>query len=261
MQPFVIITGLLIGKAVSALNTGCDDMKFKRIDTDTVRCLISESELNENGLEIADFVNNKEKTEDFLRKIINMAEKEVDYKVQGGPISVQVAVVDNNTLALTLSEKQEQNILEMLQNLRSAVEALAIATKQPEAVPAEETEKKTVQKKTSAQKKNSVDLGKRLDRDIYELEFESFDHFLKYCNSITIGSLVENCLYKIESNGCYYLLLTKDPMTDNELCKLLGASLDFTRGIYSDGRMKAYLEEHGICILPEHAIQHVKELD
>lgn len=37
--------------------------------------------------------------------------------------------------------------------------------------------------------------------------------------------------------------------------------MDFTRGIYSDGRMKAFLEEHGVCILPEEAIQHIKEMD
>ena len=51
-------------------------MRFKRIDEETVRCLISESELNENGLELEDFLNNKGKTEDFLKKIISMAQQE-----------------------------------------------------------------------------------------------------------------------------------------------------------------------------------------
>ena len=37
-------------------------MKFKRIDTETVRCLISEEELSENGLVLDDFFNNKGKT-------------------------------------------------------------------------------------------------------------------------------------------------------------------------------------------------------
>ena len=84
---------------------------------------------------------------------------------------------------------------------------------------------------------------------------------MQYCDSIYIDFPVENSLYKLNSNECYYLLLTKEPMTNNQLCKLLGASLEFTRGIYSDGRMKAYLLEHGTCILPEEALQHMKELD
>ena len=97
--------------------TGSDDMKFKRIDTETVRCLISEEELSENGLVLDDFFNNKGKTEEFVRRVIAMAEQEVDYRVQGGPVSVQVAVLDNRMLALTLSEKQEQNIMEMIKNV------------------------------------------------------------------------------------------------------------------------------------------------
>ena len=59
-------------------------MKFKRIDTETVRCLISEEELSENGLVLDDFFNNKGKTEEFVRRVIAMAEQEVDYRVQGG---------------------------------------------------------------------------------------------------------------------------------------------------------------------------------
>ena len=49
-------------------------MKFKRIDTETVRCLISEEELSENGLVLDDFFNNKGKTEEFVRRVIAMAE-------------------------------------------------------------------------------------------------------------------------------------------------------------------------------------------
>ena len=57
-------------------------MRFKRIDVDTVRCIISEEELMENGLEVDDFLQNDGRTESFLRKIISMAEEEVGYKVQ-----------------------------------------------------------------------------------------------------------------------------------------------------------------------------------
>ena len=234
-------------------------MRFKRIDEDTVRCLISESELNENGLELDDFLHNKGKTEDFLRKIIAMAEQEVDYKVQGGPVSVQVAVLENHTLALTLSEKQEQNILDMLKNLRSAVEVLAGVTK--EGAEALESSTNKFEQKFLGNDIRQDTVEKRLERDVYELEFVSLQDFMKYCENIYIDFPVESSLYKLGSNGYYYLLLTKEPMTNNQLCKLLGASLDFTRGIYSDGRMKAYLLEHGVCVIPTKALQRIQGLD
>ena len=101
-------------------------MRFKRIDVDTVRCIISEEELMENGLEVDDFLQNDGRTESFLRKIISMAEEEVGYKVQGGNITIQVAVLPEHTLALTFSEKPELGISNMLENLKSAVESLEL---------------------------------------------------------------------------------------------------------------------------------------
>ena len=85
---------------------------------------IKEEELMENGLEVDDFLQNDGRTESFLRKIISMAEEEVGYKVQGGNITIQVAVLPEHTLALTFSEKPELGISNMLENLKSAVESL-----------------------------------------------------------------------------------------------------------------------------------------
>ena len=92
---------------------------------DTVRCIVSETELNENGLQMDDFLQNDGKTEEFLRKIVSMAEDEVGFKVQGGPLSVQVAVLPEHLLALTFSERPDSNILNILQNLKSAVDSLS----------------------------------------------------------------------------------------------------------------------------------------
>ena len=226
-------------------------MKFKRIDTETVRCLISEEELSENGLVLDDFFNNKGKTEEFVRRVIAMAEQEVDYRVQGGPVSVQVAVLDNRMLALTLSEKQEQNIMEMIKNLRSAVEVLKEVTNQTAGQP--ETEKPAEKAEKSIE--DLIREGGRLDRDIYEL-----DHVMRFCAAVICGDVVKSSLYKLAGNDRFYLLLEKEPLTDAEFCKLLGASLDFAEAIYSDGRMKAYLEEHGTLLLKEQAVQQLHSL-
>ena len=45
-------------------------MRFKRISTDTVRCIVTEDELEANGLAMDDFLSNDGRTEEFLRKMI-----------------------------------------------------------------------------------------------------------------------------------------------------------------------------------------------
>ena len=102
-------------------------MRFKRISTDTVRCIVTEDELEANGLAMDDFLANDGRTEEFLRKMITLAEQETGFKVQGGPMTIQVAVLPENTLALTFSEKQGGNLMELLEGLRSAMSNLSEA--------------------------------------------------------------------------------------------------------------------------------------
>lgn len=113
-------------------------MRFKRISTDTVRCIITQDELQENGLEMDDFLSNDGRTEEFLRKMIALAEQEVGFKVQGGPMTIQVAVLPENTLALTFSEKQSGNLMELLEGLRSAMSNLSEAVNEKAREKAEE---------------------------------------------------------------------------------------------------------------------------
>ena len=54
-------------------------MRFKRISTDTVRCIVSQDELIENGLNMDDFMSNSGRTEEFLRKMLTQAEQEVGF--------------------------------------------------------------------------------------------------------------------------------------------------------------------------------------
>ena len=102
-------------------------MRFKRVSTDTVRCIVTQDELKENGLEMDDFLSNNGRTEEFLRKMIALAEQEVGFKVQGGPLTIQVAILSENKLALTFSERQTGNLMELLEGLRSAMSNLSNA--------------------------------------------------------------------------------------------------------------------------------------
>ncbi len=253
-------------------------MKFKRINVDTVRCLISEEELTANGLEVDDFLTNDGKTDNFLRKMITRAEEEVGYKVQGGNISIQVSVLPEHIIALTFSEKPNGGIMNMLENLKSAVENLSKTGKEEtdgsqDSVLLEEQksgdqpeETDGANKRTggsipimdgAADTQNSLIRGSRLN---YQLQFDSLDIFGDYCNAIKLEMPVENSLYKLKKEHSYFLLMKKEPMDDRQLCRLLGASLEFGSGIYSHDGIGSYILEHGECILPDHAIQTMQEI-
>jgi len=159
-------------------------MRFKRINVDTVRCIVSETELIENGLQMDDFLQNDGKTEEFLRKIVSMAEEEVGFKVQGGPLSVQVAVLPEHLLALTFSERPDSNILNLLQNLKSAVDSLSGMGNKPE-----EVEQDT---------QDSDTLVEGCDKRLYILEFPNMDQIITYAKSIVLEEPVVSSVFRMQ---------------------------------------------------------------
>lgn len=230
-------------------------MKFKRINVDTIRCLISEEELWENGLEVEDFLQNDSKTEEFLRKIITLAAQEVGYKIKGGNLSIQVSVLPDHVLALTFSEKQDVGIMNMLEYLKHAVESLSQNVKEE----VQNLEGRDSQAGGDAQtaEMEQLQVGSRTD---YQLCYDSLDAFEAYCKSVVVEVPIENSLYKLEPENAYFLLLKKESMTDKQLCRLLGASLEFASGIYSNDAIGAFIREHGVELIAKEAIQRMQEL-
>ena len=220
-------------------------MKFKRIDVETVRCLVSEEELQENGLNMDDFLQNGEKTEGFLRKIVSLAEEEVGYKVPGGSLSVQASILPNRVLSLTFSEKQGQGFLDLLKNLKNAVNQLS----------------DVMQKAKEPEKNVPVrGLNQQPVKSSYQIEFHTLKHLMQYAGSVYLAAPVENVIYHLEKNEKYYLVLQKGRLTDDQLCRLLSASLDFCNAIYADPTLLAYLDEHGEKILDKGALQILQSL-
>lgn len=220
-------------------------MKFKRIDVDTVRCLISEDELFENGLEVEDFLQSSEKTEDFLRKILSQAAEEVGYRIQGGNISIQVAVLPNHVLALTFSEKPDNGIMNMLDHLKNAVEAISQNV--------QDMKEKNEDDDADKEAKEAQPV-KLVSRPKYQLCFGSLDMVIAYCRGVRLEIPVEAQLYKLASKNSYFLLLKKGDMTDKQICRLLGAALEFSTGVYADSGLQAYIIEHGELLVKENAI-------
>ena len=225
-------------------------MKFKRINVDTVRCIVSETELNENGLQMDDFLQNDGKTEEFLRKIVSMAEEEVGFKVQGGPLSVQVAVLPEHLLALTFSERPDSNILSLLQNLKSAVDSLSgMGNKLGED-----------EKESDAGESDTLVEG--CDQRLYILEFPNMDQIITYAKSIVLEEPVVSSVFRLQERGAssYYLLIERNGLGDKEICRVISASVEFMKDASADMHKAAYLAEHGTCVLRKDALEVLQKL-
>ena len=237
-------------------------MRFKRISTDTIRCIVSEEELEANGLQVDDFLANDGKTEDFLRKMVALAEQEVGFKVQGGPMTIQVNVLADNQLCLTLSEKQGGNLMELLEGLRSAMGNLSEVVN---AKAKEKLEKSPLFQTVSQSGDEEKDGGVQLERDDFLLKFGSLKNMQLFCAGIELGIEVKlnfnSSMYLLEEEESYYFAIRRgENMDDRQLCQVLSASIEFIEEIRLESFQLAYVKEHGRCVIADHAISQMQSL-
>ena len=92
-------------------------MEFKRINKDTVTCIITEDDMFEQGIKLEDLFEKKKEAMDFLHEVMKKAEEEVDYKPTGSFMPMQITVLPDHSISLTLSENASASIGEIIRNL------------------------------------------------------------------------------------------------------------------------------------------------
>ena len=92
-------------------------MEFKRINKDTVTCIITEDDMDEQGIKLEDLFEKKKEAMDFLHEVMKKAEEEVDYKPTGSFMPLQITVLPDHSISLTLSENASASFSEILKNL------------------------------------------------------------------------------------------------------------------------------------------------
>ena len=81
-------------------------MKIERIDDKTVKCFLSNEELEEYDIDYKDFVTRSDKAKEVVQEIIEQAEEEVGYKPPKYAFDLQIMMLPDEGLVLVLSEKE-----------------------------------------------------------------------------------------------------------------------------------------------------------
>lgn len=92
-------------------------MEFKRINKDTVTCIITEDDMFEQGIRLEDLFEKKKEAMDFLQDVMRKAKEEVDYNPNGSFMPLQITVLPDHSISITLSENSSTSFSEILKNL------------------------------------------------------------------------------------------------------------------------------------------------
>lgn len=247
-------------------------MTFKRIDDSTIRCIVTEEDLEENGLELDDFFTQSDKAQDFLRDIVEQAAREVGYETHQGMVSLQLMPLPNHALAITFSEVESDGLHTMVESIRDLIQDVKEKVKKKGVLqdgdalhreemttnvanaPVENVEKKAPVKKASAEKAHAQQAQMRM------FAFVNLRYVIQFARICTDKNPIESTLYLDKEQKLYYLLLEKGRLSVKRFNVLCTNATEFSTYIQNGEQMLPYLEEHGEKLIAHRAVKVLAKL-
>lgn len=214
-------------------------MVFKRIDKDTVRCILTEQDMIDNGLEIEDFFKDKDKVHDFLENIVEQAREEVGYEMKTGMLAMQVMPLPNKGLAITFSENTENSFSSVLEQIKEFAGDTGISPQDFDDV---KSDKKL----------------KKLDGRLYE--FASMKDVESFCMSVPEEKVNKSILYKNEENGKYYMIIRKGKLSKKIYDSLCFLAIEYAKLVSDNPAVLANWQEHHEPMVKKNAIGIIRKI-
>lgn len=222
-------------------------MEFSR-NGKTIRCVISEEEIEELGFTIDDIISNGTRTQEFMNQIFDMAEEEFQTKFDLGIKAVRADILPDHTISLTFSEHPgSENVME---HIKDIVNGLL------NTIPKQKWDEIKAIKENGA-KEDGGESGKT-PKLIILFAFEELDTLMRYAKHVQMEDIPFNQLYKLDE--IYFLMLDMTDCGDLEVKKLSALTDEYATDIFVGAEKRAFIYEHGKPILVERAIEQLKEI-
>lgn len=231
-----------------------DKMKFRKLDDNTVRCVLSQEDMEERGLKLEDFFTDKDKTRGFLEDIVRQAQEEVGYETSGDTLAMQVMPLPHNGLAITFSEHAEHSIKDMIGHIRSALEDVNSEELGNVITPLYEEEKQP-----NKQKENSNE-PKKKKKFFRVYRFGNMNTVEAFCKTIPKEFTVKSQLYKDEVEEQYYLTIEKGRLSIKNLEHICLRAPEFATLVSKQEGYTVYCKEHFHCLIKKGAVKVMRKL-
>jgi len=224
-------------------------MKIERIDDKTVKCFISNEELEELEITYKDFILRSEKAKEVVEDIIEQAVEEVGYKPPEFAMDMQIMMLPDKGMILTLSERSPEDLKKnpMLQEYLKEMQK----TLQEHFGDIAELAKKSKEPIGEVQKTQKQQMP-----DFAVFAFDSIRQLSDFAAVLPKNMRMISSLYKM--GDVYYLYLQKGGASYERYSRACIHALEYGVLYGATEDKIRYLQEHGECIIEEKAIVKVR---
>ena len=225
-------------------------MEFSREGNHIIRCVITEEEIEELGYTIDDIISNGVRTQEFMNRIFDMAEQELDAKFDMGVKSVRADIMPDHTISLTFSEHPGAE--GMMGHIKDIVNGLL------NTIPKQKWDEiKAIKDNDTSSSEVDADT-KNSPKIIVLFAFEDLDILMRYAKQVRMHPMPLNQLYKFE--GMYFLMIDMTDCEEEEVKRLSAVTDEYATDIFVGSEKRAFIYEHGTAILKECAIEQLQQI-
>lgn len=227
------------------------DMRIERVDDKTIKCFLSNEELEEYEIDYKDFILRSEKAKQVVHDIIEQATRQVGYKLPKFSFDMQIMMLPDQGLLLTFSESDPaavtntQQILEYLKEMKQTLQR----TKEQLGIAESEAGK-------GAQAGQDSEKTSEPKPETAFFTFESMRQLMDFAEALPANLRIQSALYEME--GAYYLCLKRGAASYERYSHACIQAMEFGSLHGADEVIQLLLEEHGSCIIAEKALQKLR---
>ncbi len=235
-------------------------MKIERVDDKTVKCFLSNEELEEYEIDYKDFVLRSEKAKEVVKEIIEQAAEEVGYKPPQFAFDLQIMMLPDQGLLLTFSEKEPfegkdgEQIIEYLKQMKNMLQQTRNQLGQLAGNAQSGTAEESAKGKSGSGNPGEGSQQQKPDYAIFA--FGDPGSVMEYATVLPKTLRVQSALYAME--GVYYLYVKKAGASYERYSKACVQALEFARLYGADESKLRLLKEHGECLIAEQALKKLR---
>lgn len=232
-------------------------MKFRRIDEDTVRCIVSKEDMQEFGIVLEDFFKNKSKIHDFLHEVVERAEQEVGYEPKEGLLSMQIMPISQNSIVITFTEKEDGGYDDMINNIKETVADIISENEADDELQSDdviedfEDEIEVNDEKDDLVEENFTvgrDYRNMLDYPKIMVAMPTIQGLVDYCKAVNINKSIRSELYYLKNKDLYCLVIDKNRLSVNDFKTITRLAIEYSSNITNNKKIIAYVREQGEVI-------------
>ncbi len=221
-------------------------MKFKKIGEDKIRCVITKEEMEQNGMELGDFVSDQEKTQSFIRDILAEACETLGIETHAKAYSVQMTVMPQGDVALLISPDSSSGLATAIEELKKHLTGLqeTLSTTKTEAPISGSTADVPVQPAQVLREETDEVTSQYLNTPLWAI-LPDLDSSIELCKHIPKFAGIQSTLYRYGDD--YYVKLNFE-LTRRQISAVILVIAEFATQMFTESFDGAFLLEHGDVI-------------